>query len=221
MIRFLLASQSPRRKELLGLCAYPFQVIAAQVDEASIDHPDPAINVMQTARLKAQTIYKQLLTGELLPGEDSERTIIIAADTIVALGGKMLGKPTCTADAAKMLRELRNRRHEVHTGMALVDRDSGEEVTAVHTAYVTMRDYSDREIERYVDSGDPMDKAGAYAIQNHSFHPVELLEGCYLGVMGLTICQLDKLQEQLGIPVLTNPDKLAAAHDHHPCPLLL
>jgi MAF protein len=221
MTRFLLASQSPRRKELLGLCAYPFQVIAAQVDETSIDHPDPATNALQTARLKAQAIYNQLLMGELLPGKVFERTIIIAADTIVALGGRMLGKPADTADAVNMLRELRDRRHEVHTGMALVDRDSGEEATAVHTAYVTMRDYSDREIERYVASGDPMDKAGAYAIQNRSFHPVESVEGCYLGVMGLTICQLEKLQEQLGIPVLTDPDKLSAAHNHHPCPLLL
>ncbi len=221
MTRFLLASQSPRRKELLGLSGYPFDVIAAQIDEASIDHPDPATNVLQTARLKAQAIYKQLLTGELRPREESERTIIIAADTIVALGDKMLGKPADTADAVHMLRELRGCRHEVHTGMALVDGDSGEEATAVHTAYVTMRDYSVREIERYVAGGDPMDKAGAYAIQNRFFSPVESLKGCYLGVMGLTICQLGQLLEQLDIPVLTDRVKLAAAHDHHPCPFLL
>jgi len=218
MTRFVLASQSPRRRQLLGLCGYPFQVMAAKVDEESIDHPDPATNVLLTARLKAQAIYNELSADERL---FEEHIIIIAADTIVALGDKMLGKPAGPANAATMLQTLRGRRHEVHTGMALVDLDSDEEVTAVHTAHVTMRAYSDSEIERYVASGDPLDKAGAYAIQAPLFRPVESLEGCYLGVMGLSVCQLRQLLEQLQIPDLMNLEKLTAAHNHFPCPLLL
>ena len=217
MTRFVLASQSPRRRQLLALCGYPFQVMASKVDEESIDHPDPATNVLQTARLKAQAIYHDLSADAHF---SKEPIIIIAADTIVALEGKMLGKPAGPSAAANMLQALRGCRHEVHTGMALVDLDTAAEVTAVHTAHVTMRAYSDSEIERYVTSGDPLDKAGAYAIQDPLFRPVESLEGCYLGVMGLSVCQLRQLLEQLQIPDLMNSEKLRAAHNHYPCPLL-
>ena len=193
--------------------------MAAAVDEASIDHPDPVENVLQTARLKAQTIYERFLKEGRLPQGESERVIIIAADTTVTLDGQMLGKPANTADATRMLRALRGRWHEVHTGMALVVLETGEEATAVHTAYVTMRPYSAQEIDDYVASGDPMDKAGAYAIQNALFRPVESLEGCYLGVMGLTVCQLQQLLDRLNVPAVADPEELAAAHGHYTCPL--
>jgi MAF protein len=212
--RFLLASQSPRRRQLLALVGYPFQVMAANVNEEIVDHPDPSENSLLTASLKARTVLDRL------PRKDSERAIIVAADTTVALDGQMLGKPAGTADAVRMLQDLRGREHQVHTGMSLIDRESGQEATAVHIAHVTMRAYSDSEIEAYVASGDPLDKAGAYAIQHPQFKPVESLNGCYLGVMGLSVCQLLQLLRELGVPELTDPVSLAEAHGHYACPLL-
>lgn len=214
MTRFVLASQSPRRRELLSLCGYPFQVIVAAVDEASVDHPDPAENSLQTAQLKAQAVIDRLLNKE------TERVIIVAADTIVSLDGHMLGKPADAAEATYMLKGLRDRDHKVHTGMILVDLETGKEATAVHTASVFMRSYTDHEIESYVASGDAMDKAGAYAIQHPQFRPVTTLDGCYLGVMGLSVCQLLQLLHQLDVPTLADLRSLAEAHEHYPCPLL-
>jgi septum formation protein len=214
MIRFILASQSPRRRDLLSLCGYPFQVMVSEVDETTVDHPNPAENSLQTAQLKAQAIISRLPTAE------TRRAIIVAADTTVALDGQMLGKPTDAAEATNMLKALRGRDHQVHTGMALVDPVTDKEATAVHTALVTMRSYTDHEIERYIATGDPMDKAGAYAIQHPQFRPVTLLDGCYLGVMGLSVCQLLQLLGQLDVPLMADLDALAEAHDHYPCPLL-
>ena len=214
MIRFILASQSPRRRDLLSLCGYPFQVMVSAVDEAIVDHPNPAENSLQTAQLKAQAIVNRL------PKTESKRVIIVAADTTVALDGQMLGKPADAAEATSMLKALRDRDHQVHTGMALVDPAAGKEATAVHTASVTMRSYTDHEIERYIASGDPMDKAGAYAIQHPQFRPVTSLDGCYLGVMGLSVCQLLQLLGQLDVPLMADLDALAKAHDHYPCSLL-
>lgn len=214
MIRFILASQSPRRRELLTLTGYPFQVMVADVDEAVIDHPDPAENSLQTALLKAEAIV------ERRPIIEDDRVIVVAADTTVALDGQMLGKPADTAEAAQMLKALRAREHQVHTGMALVELGAGQEVTAVHTALVTMRSYTDQEIERYVASGDPMDKAGAYAIQHPRFRPVSVLDGCYLGVMGLSVCQLLQQLERLNVPQIADLDAVAAAHGQYPCSIL-
>lgn len=214
MIRFILASQSPRRRDLLSLCGYPFRVMAADVDEATIDHPNPAENSLQTAQLKAQAVVDRV------PLTNSERVIVVAADTTVALDSHMLGKPADVGEATRMLQVLKGRDHQVHTGMVVVNLNTGKEVTAVHSATVTMRPYADDEIERYVNSGDPMDKAGAYAIQHPQFRPVTRLDGCYLGVMGLSICQLLQLLEQLNIPSLADLDALAKAHEHYPCPLL-
>ncbi len=213
MIRFILASQSPRRRELLALTGYPFQVMVADVDETIIDHPDPARNSLQTAQLKATAVVDRC------PNVKDGRVIVIAADTTVALKGRLFGKPSDTAEAALMLQTLRDRDHEVHTGMALVDLGTSQEVTAVHTAFVTMRPYTNQEMKRYVDSGDPLDKAGAYAIQHPQFRPVSALDGCFLGVMGLSVCQLLQQLERLNVPPIADQDALAAAHGSYPCPI--
>ena len=191
MASFILASQSPRRRELLKLCGYPFVTRVAEVDENSVSHPNLAQDCIQTAQLKARAISDQIVVPQ------AERTILIAADTTVGLDGNMMGKPTDEEDAQRMLIALRNRTHEVHTGVVLLDLDTGQELSGSHTAIVTMRPYSDQEIIDYVATGDPLDKAGAYAIQNHQFKPVSKLDGCYLGVMGLSICHLLQLLDQL------------------------
>jgi len=213
MARFILASQSPRRRELLGLCGYPFDAVAADVDENSVSDPDPAQDCIQTARLKAEAIFKQISYPR------RKRTIIVAADTIVALDDQILGKPGDAADAKQMLSALRGRKHDVHTGVMILDVDSGREILGSHTAVVKMRDYTDQEISAYIATDDPLDKAGAYAIQNPIFRPVERLVGCYLGVMGLSICHLLQLLQQIDLPFQTELKALETAHQRHVCPL--
>jgi MAF protein len=214
MIEFILASQSPRRRELLSLCGYPFQVMVADVDETIVDIPDPAQNTIKTAQLKAEAIAAhQSETG-------TKRLIVLAADTIVALENQMLGKPAGPGEARHMLRLLRGMEHKVYTGMVLIEVGTREEITSVHAASVFMRPYTHKEIDRYIASGDPLDKAGAYAIQHPRFRPVDSLNGCYLGVMGLSVCQLLLLLRQFDVPLLADINALRDAHNHHPCPLL-
>jgi MAF protein len=154
-----------------------------------------------------------------LPTPVEERTIIIAADTIVTLDGQILGKPEDDSEARQMLSALRGRTHKVHTGMAIFDAGSSYEILDTHSAQVKMRDYTDREMAAYIASGDPLDKAGAYAIQNHKFRPVKALDGCYLGVMGLSICHLLQLFDQLEIAFRANILALGAAHQGFGCQL--
>ena len=198
----------------MGLLGVAYEVMPAAVDERQVTHPDPAVNVVKTAQLKALTIATQLQGRS-----DNARKVIITADTTVALDGQMLGKPSDAADARRMLQSLRNRRHEVHTGVALLALATGQEVCGVNTAVVTMRDYTDAEIETYIASGDPLDKAGAYAIQHPSFRPVARLDGCFTGVMGLSVCYLLPLLPQLGVPVAAELTAVRHAHQQYPCPL--
>jgi septum formation protein len=204
-IHLILASASPRRRELLGLLGYPFEVIVSGADED--DHLDagPAAYVLHTARYKAETVARDL------PPTQGARRLIIAADTTVALDDAILGKPASADEARAMLVALRGRAHHVHTAVCVVDSD-GREESSVHTAAVTMRDYSDAEIESYIATGDPFDKAGGYAIQHPAFRPVAGLSGCYLGVVGLPLCDLVPLLRRLDVPDRFDPAALVDAH---------
>jgi septum formation protein len=133
---------------------------------------------------------------------------------------QILGKPDDADTAVHTLRQLRRQRHHVHTGMVLVDLATGRTLEEVTTVPVTMRNYSDAEIDAYVATGDPLDKAGAYAIQHPVFQPVARLEGCYLGVMGLSICHLVQLLRQLDVTVTADRQRLYRVHDGYPCPYL-
>jgi septum formation protein len=207
MVTLILASASPRRQELIRLLGYPTAVRVPDVDEESIVYPDPAYNVVETARLKAEAVVKTV-TGE---------AVIVAADTTVALGEEMLGKPADSRAARLTLQRLRGRTHQVHTGIVVLALPDRRVTTAVSSTDVTMRDYSDAESEAYVDSGDPLDKAGAYAIQNSAFRPVEALAGCFTGVMGLSLCRLSQALQALDIPV----DLEVADHDTRRCRVCL
>lgn len=191
MIRLILASASPRRQALIHLLGYPVEVRVADVDELSVTDPDPARNVVETARLKAEAVAATV-TGA---------GVIIAADTEVALDGQLLGKPAGAADATRMLQQLRNRTHQVHTGIVVCRLPDGKMATTVSTTDVTMRDYTDAEIAAYVASGDALDKAGAYAIQSASFRPVARLDGCYTGVVGFSLCRLSQALQAIGVRV--------------------
>lgn len=213
MTHFILASQSPRRRDLMPLAGYPFQIQTVPVNEASIVEPDPALNSIYTAQLKAQAL------AEHYSQSNQDKPYIIAADTIVAIDGEMLGKPGNKERAWEMLNLLRNKTHQVHTGICIIDQTKGGEHHGVHSAEVTMRDYSDAEINAYIATKDPLDKAGAYAIQNEQFQPVAHLNGCFLAVMGLSICHLLQLLSQLNIPMHADFATLKKSHELFPCPV--
>ena len=216
-IQFILASQSPRRRELFQLLGLPFQIQVANADEDSVTDPDPALNVVQTARLKSAKIAARL--GAVA----SSPTIILAADTTVAFAGEMLNKPANAADARQMLKRLRGTQHEVHTGVVLWEVGSGREWHGVNTAVVTMRPYSDVEIDAYIATGDPFDKAGGYAIQHPQFKPVAQLQGCYCNVMGLPVCDLILALANFLEPAIVSQVDFTAVHQahlHYPCPSL-
>jgi MAF protein len=157
--------------------ASPFELRVAQVDESPLPGERPEPHVRRLALAKAGAIA----AGRAEPG------LVIGADTIVVFEGQVLGKPKSPEAARETLLRLRGRRHEVVTGLAMVDCGSGQSRVATATTGVWMRPYSEAEIEAYVASGDPMDKAGAYAIQHTGFRPVARLEGSETNVIGLPL----------------------------------
>ena len=174
----ILASNSPRRRQLLALTGIPFIVLVADVDESLLANENPAAYVLRLAEAKARAV----------PADAGQ--IILAADTTVVNGSDILGKPKDEAEAAVMLKRLRGHAHQVYTGIALFRRSDGVLLTDLCVTDVPMRDYSDGEIQDYVATGDPLDKAGAYAIQHPGFHPVARMDGCFASVMGLPVCQV-------------------------------
>ncbi len=216
MVSLLLASQSPRRRELIALVGLMHEATVSGVDEDLVWDADPVVNTRETARLKAQAVAKRLEKK----GKDGQRVIVVAADTTVVVDGRLLGKPANPKEATAMLALLRGRSHQVHTGLTLIDVSYKQEFAAVQTSVVTMRDYSDTEIAAYVASGDPLDKAGAYGIQHPVFKPVARLDGCFTGVMGLSVCHLIQALQAWGIPVRAQETAVTQAHRHYPCPLL-
>ena len=175
-MQLILASASPRRKALLSLFGIPFTVRAADIDETMDPEKPPFDEVARVSRLKALAVSRE------------EEDVVIAADTIVVCQGKVLGKPHSEKEAASMLRLLSGRDHQVMTGCTILFGDRAEtftEVTSLH-----FRPLSEKEIQKYVQSGEPMDKAGAYGIQGGAALFCEKLEGDYYNVMGLPVCRL-------------------------------
>lgn len=187
--KLILASNSPRRKELIALLQLPFTVNPGNVDETIEMGENAQAYVCRLALAKARAISAP------------QGQVIIAADTVVVDEGEILGKPLDAADAARMLKQLRGHTHTVMTAITLLEGSSGRVLSDLCVTDVPMRNYSDAEIAAYVVSGDPLDKAGAYAIQHAGFKPVENLDGCYASVMGLPLCHITKGLQALGIEV--------------------
>lgn len=185
----VLASNSPRRRQLLALGGWEFRSIPAEVDELPLPGEAPLDCVLRLAREKAVAV-----TSKAPP-----EAVIVAADTTVALDGRMLGKPANEAEAISMLQSLRGRRHQVFTGLVALRQKDGATLADHCVTDVTMRNYSEDEIHAYVKTGDPFDKAGAYAIQHSQFHPVERIEVCYANVVGLPLCRLVLLLDRFDI----------------------
>ncbi|MXZ63312.1 MAG: septum formation protein Maf, partial [Chloroflexi bacterium] len=188
----MLASASPRRRELLPALRVTFEVIPADVDESDTDD-DAARLARDLAVRKARAI-----------AADRPADTVIGADTIVVLDGRQLGKPADADEARAMLEALRGRTHHVVTGVAVIA--NGAEATEAVTTAVTMRDYSDDEVTRYVARGEPFDKAGAYAVQDPEFAPAAAVEGCRCAVIGLPLWTLRRLL--LGAGVEAGPPEL-------------
>ncbi|MCX6078557.1 MAG: Maf family protein [Chloroflexi bacterium] len=185
----LLASNSPRRRQLLALGGWSYGLDVSDIDETRIPGETPANYVRRLARLKAQAV---------LPRADKTQ-IIVGSDTAVVIDEDILGKPANPDDARQMLQRLRGNTHQVYTGIAILRARDGNLWTDVIVTDVPMREYSDVEIDLYIESGDPMDKAGAYGIQNPDFQPVARMQGCFASVMGLPLCSLSTLLRQVGI----------------------
>ena len=192
-MRVILASKSPRRREILTMLGMHFEVMSADADEHS-DITDPAVLVSELALRKGRAV-RDLLQAR---GEWDEDTLIIAADTVVAVDGEILGKPADSADAARMLRLLSDSTHEVLSGVALLRGD--EERVAAEATGVRFARMSEDEIAWYVASGEPADKAGAYAVQGLASLFIKGLDGDYFNVVGLPVYRLHTLmKEMLGV----------------------
>ncbi|MFM8320053.1 MAG: Maf family protein [Chloroflexota bacterium] len=214
-----LASNSPRRKQLLALGGWSFTVLAAPVDESVLPGETPEAYVRRLAESKAWAALPRL--AQLQGGAD-EPAWIVAADTTVADcagAAQILGKPADAAEAQRMLRQLRGRVHQVLTGAAVLRIADRALRSAVEVTQVYMRDYSDAEIDAYIAGGDPMDKAGAYAIQHPGFHPVQNLQGCHANVIGLPVCRLAALLSELGAPPHNGLVEACQKSLQAPCPI--
>ena len=188
--QLVLASSSPRRREILESAGLEFEVVVPDVPEGPPFAAErPAEYVQRMARDKAAAVSDRLGRG-----------VALGADTVVVLYGEILGKPTSAGHAEEMLRRLRGRDHEVTTGLVAMDSGTGRVEMAAVTSTVHMRRYDDGEIAAYVVSGEPFDKAGAYAVQDLNFRPADRVEGCYLNVVGLPLCRAADLLSRMGVP---------------------
>ncbi len=189
-MKIVLASQSPRRKELLGRMGLEFVTQASEIDESAFDGLEARELVATLSREKAQWIAKQL---------DGE-TLVIGADTVVVRDGVALGKPKDVEDAVAMLLSLSGRDHQVCTGVTVCRGD--RVLTQVEETQVTFRELTETEVRQYVSTGEPMDKAGAYGIQGLGGLLVEGIQGDYSNVVGLPVCRLGQMLKVFGVDCL-------------------
>jgi septum formation protein len=181
----VLASASPRRRELLAQAGFAFQVHPADIPEDPLPNEDPIAYVTRLAREKAEAVFAELATNS------STQLQVLGADTTVTLDNLILGKPQDPADAARILRLLSGRTHRVITGLALVSATATD--LAVESTTVEFLALSEQEIAGYIATGEPMDKAGAYAIQGRAARWIPRINGCYFNVVGLPIARVSAL----------------------------
>lgn len=207
--RLVLASNSPRRRELLALGGWKFEIRSPAVDESQHPGENAGDYVLRLAENKARACMAAVQL----------EMVVIAADTTVVDGNNLLGKPANAADAADMLRKLRGHTHQVFSGLCVIRSPGGIPGRDLCVTQVPMRRYNDQEIDAYVAGGDPLDKAGAYAIQHPGFHPVENLSGCYASVMGLPLCHLTRALRPFGVAPLTDIAKACQSWLNYACPI--
>lgn len=205
----ILASSSPRRRQLLALLGWPFELLSVEIDERPFPGERPDAYVLRLAESKARA------AGKLAP----PASLILAADTTVADGSVILGKPQDAMEAAAMLRRLRGRMHQVYTALAVYDPRTDRLERDLCASQVPMRLYSELEMEAYIASGDPLDKAGAYAIQHPQFQPVVDFSGCYASVMGLPLCHLARTLSKFEVKPKVDVPQACQAELRYDCPI--
>ena len=186
-MKIILASKSPRRKEILQNLGFEFSIVTADTDESS-NETDPRALTRDLARRKGRDVVKLMNDSDML---------VISCDTVVWCDGKILGKPKSKDDAIGMLRLLSGRKHTVTSGLSLSL--NGKTVTDSEDTDVYFADLSEEFIEKYVESGEPMDKAGSYAVQGTASMWIEKIDGCYFNVVGLPVRLLCELLRRLGL----------------------
>jgi septum formation protein len=191
----VLASASPRRRELLRSLCPDFIVMPSEIEETLPPGP-PAAAAERLALDKARAVAARVGAG-----------VVLGADTIVVVGGEVLGKPATVEDARRMLKQLRARQHEVITGVAVVEAPSGRSETTAVVSRVRMADYGETDIEAYLASGEPFDKAGAYAIQGRGSALVAGLDGSFTNVVGLPLAETARLLGAFGVAVNEPPER--------------
>lgn len=192
----VLASNSPRRRDIISALEACLECVESgfvEGDRSPAEEPEQFAR--RLARGKATAVASRRQHG-----------IVIGADTIVTLDGNVMGKPDSEHEAAGMLERLRGRAHHVYTAVCAVDAETGRSTVGGADTLVTMREYTDAELEAYVASGEPYDKAGAYGVQDRKFRPARLVDGCYLNVVGLPLCVTVQLINELGVTVHVVPD---------------
>ena len=196
MTEFVLASASPRRKELLEKMGLQFSIVVSEADESTVSRDIPVnLYVQELALLKASATAKILLRNK--------KALIIAADTIVTLDGEILGKPDGEDGAKKMLSSLSGRTHEVYTGYCIMRISDGKTVCNSVKTEVKFKTLTEQKIRSYIESGEPMDKAGAYGIQGLGSMLIEKINGDYFNVVGLPVSALaDTLEKEFDIEIM-------------------
>jgi len=189
--RLILASGSPRRRELLRNAGFTFEVIPPEVAEDNPDNEAPAMLVERLALDKAEAVAGRF--------HRQDNVVVLGADTVVVVDSTLLGKPSSPTEARQMLQRLSGRTHEVITGVALVEPETARRTVAHETTRVFFRPLEPQEMEDYVATGEPLDKAGAYAIQGGASRFVTRVEGCYFNVMGLPVALVDRLLRECGM----------------------
>jgi nucleoside triphosphate pyrophosphatase len=196
-IKLILASTSPRRREILELLKIPFEVRPPKFVETSDGKLSPEEEALLFAREKALSLKKEF-----------PNSLIIGCDTIVEIDGKKLGKPRDEKEARAMLQTLSGRIHRVLTGLVVMDSQSGEFQEILSVAQVAMRSLSNQEITEYIASGEPMDKAGAYAVQGIGRKLIDHVEGDYFTVVGLPLRTVAQILSKLGVPISVDVEKI-------------
>jgi MAF protein len=206
---FLLASGSPRRRQLLSLTGWKAEVFPVEIDEEPGPGEEAESLVRRLALAKSRTLFDSLKPSGF----------VLAADTVVADGDILLGKPVDPEEAKRMLLALRGRTHNVLTAITLSHPDAREEIVEVCETSVPMRDYTEKEVSAYVSAGSPLDKAGAYGIQDGGFHPVAYDEffGCYANVMGLPLCHLVRAMRMVSEEAPVDVPEACIAYTGYAC----
>jgi len=194
LYKLVLASSSPRRKELLSSLGLAFRIKTADVDETPLPAESPDALAQRLALLKTQAVVDTLPTSD-------QPVLVIGADTVVGKGQSIYGKPVDAADAERMLSELQQGWHQVHSAVCVIESVTGRQRCLLNTTQVQMRDYTAQEVVEYISTGDPLDKAGAYAIQHPEFAPVKQIKGCITAVMGLSLADLRTLLDEFDVRV--------------------